>query len=441
MNTETIGAENDRFLTVHHGGKVESSRAQRRLLASNAADAAGRGFTDMAIELIFVVVLGASALDMGLLNALGTIAFVAVSIPAGYLVDRWGALKVLRVGMGTKLILLVCLLILSLTNTLTISLGLVLATLLGVCNVFGETSQIAAVPAVDQERMGLNRLIAQLTAADQALGIIIPAVAGTVFSLAGAPPLLIAAGTLFSAALWLACLLPAKHLSSDKGGNGSRVESGDQSEDAGISMFGGLQYLFRHRTLLILTAATALCNLGLAIGSTVEGLFIINELGFGAQGYGFFAAVSAVGGLLGAYIAPKIADKHLPSKLALPTVVGQVVFAGFVLLAGFTPPVWSIMLLIMYAIGWGLFVVVFNVAMTSWVVEITPERLLGRVMSARRLFTFGVVPLGSLAGGFIGDGLGIRAALLAWVLSNLCGLICLLILNPQQASSANEMAG
>lgn len=420
---------------------MESSSARRRLLASNATDAAGRGLADIAVELIFIVALGASALDMGLLNALGTIAFVVVSIPAGYLVDRWGALKVLRIGMGTKLILLACLFVLTLTNTLTIPLGLALATLLGICSVFGETSQIAAVPIVDHKRAALNKLIAQLTAADQALGIIIPAIAGTVFALAGASPLLVAAGILFLVALWLACLLSVPQSSLDQEGIESEAEDGEQTEDSDTSMLGGLKYLFRHRTLMILTAATALCNLGLAIGSTVEGLFVVNELGFGSQGYGIFAAVGAAGGLFGAYVAPKIADRYQPSRLALPTVTGQVVFAGFVLLAGFTPSVLSILLLATHAIGWGVLIVVFNVAMSTWVVEIAPENLLGRIMSARRLFTFGVVPLGSLAGGLIGDGFGIRAALLAWVVANLLGLICLLALNPQGSSSADAVTG
>ncbi|WP_425551746.1 hypothetical protein, partial [Glutamicibacter uratoxydans] len=169
-------------------------------MASNAADAAGRGLSDFTLEMLFVVTLSASAFQMGLLNALGSVAFVVATIPAGYLVDKISALRILRLGLGAKVVLLACLLMLTVTQTLNIAVGLVLATLLGFCNVFSETSQVAAVPEVDRGRKSLGALIARLAAADQAIGIIIPAVAGTLFALLGAAPLLAASLTLALAA-------------------------------------------------------------------------------------------------------------------------------------------------------------------------------------------------------------------------------------------------
>jgi hypothetical protein len=53
---------------------------------------------------------------------------------------------------------------------------------------------------------------------------------------------------------------------------------------------------------------------------------------------------------------------------------------------------------------WGLvgfFTVVFNVVLESLRQALTPDRLLGRVVSAFRLFSFGAVPLGSLLGGVL----------------------------------------
>lgn len=59
-------------------------KSQRMLLRSNAADAAGRNLGDFTVELLFISTLAADAFDMGLLNALGTLAFVAATLPAGY---------------------------------------------------------------------------------------------------------------------------------------------------------------------------------------------------------------------------------------------------------------------------------------------------------------------------------------------------------------------
>ncbi len=65
-----------------------SQGSQRYLITSNASDAAARGLGDITIDLLFVSALGASAFQMGLLNTLGSLAFVFASVPAGHLVDK-----------------------------------------------------------------------------------------------------------------------------------------------------------------------------------------------------------------------------------------------------------------------------------------------------------------------------------------------------------------
>jgi hypothetical protein len=42
----------------------------------------------------------------------------------------------------------------------------------------------------------------------------------------------------------------------------------------------------------------------------------------------------------------------------------------------------------------------------------TPAHLLGRVNASRRFLVFGIIPLGALMGGLLGDRLGLRATLL-----------------------------
>lgn len=397
-------------------------KSQRMLLRSNAADAAGRNLGDFTVELLFISTLAADAFDMGLLNALGTLAFVAATLPAGYLVDRLGPLRVLRLGLGAKVALTGCLLILSAAGALSVALGLVLATLLGFCNVFSETSQAAAAPALADDRTSMARLIARLAAADQALSIIIPAAAGTLFALLGAPPLLAAAAALLLAAFGTSCAVRGKTATRP-----TETEAGRSASRQG-AFAAGLRYVWDSPVLKALTLSVAFSNLGLAIGSAVEGLFIINELGLGAAGFGLYAALGGLSGLAGALLAPRLAEKFTPRELALPTIAGQIVLSGVVLSAGFAAPPLAIILLVVHAAGWGVLILVFNVSMATWVAEITPEQLLGRVTSARRLFTFGVVPLGGLLGGGIGAVFGIRAALGAWVLANVLGLVCYLSL-------------
>ncbi|WP_347039534.1 hypothetical protein AAHB37_05275 [Glutamicibacter halophytocola] len=57
-----------------------------------------------------------------------------------------------------------------------------------------------------------------------------------------------------------------------------------------------------------------------------------------------------------------------------------------------------------------------------------PEHVLGRVLSARRLLTFGAVPVGSMLGGALGTAAGTQAALAAWVIASMLAVLGFVIL-------------
>ena len=408
------------------GETKQRSRSQRYLLGSNASDAAGRTLADITVDLIFVGTLSATAFQMGLLNTLGSLAFVFASIPAGHLVDRHSALKVLRIGLAGKIAVLACLAVLAISGTLNIALGMMLCVLLGICNVFSETAQTAAVPRLIGEESetraaGISKLIARLGAADQSLTVIIPALAGTGFALLGGPTLLSLSAALGGFALMLAWRIRGYRAGS------TANEVRDRSAGYG-SMLTGLRYLVSNRLLLATTVTVALSNLGLAIGSSVEAIFIINDLGFGEVGFGAYASVSGAGGLIGALLATRITGKYSSPALLLWTGLAQIVLASMVLVAAFTSDIWSICLLSLQALGWGSVALIFNISASSWLVEMVPEELLGRVLSARRLLTFGAVPIGSLLGGALGSALGTQAALAGWVAASMLAVSCFLIL-------------
>ncbi|HAY42164.1 MAG TPA: hypothetical protein DCY59_00780 [Micrococcaceae bacterium] len=405
-------------------------RSERRFLYSNAGDAASRSLTDFTVDLIFVLTLGASAWQMGLLNTLGSLAFLVATIPIGYFVDRYRPLRLLRIGLAVKVALTVCLLLLTATGTLSIGYGFLLVTLLGMCNVVAETAQVSAVPQLNavlgaQRSSSISTLIARLTAADQSLAIIIPVAAGTAFSLLGASALLTVSAVLALIALSLACLVKLPRQISEQ-----TEEITRQSTARDTHWRSGLTYLRHDRTLIAVTLAMMCSNFGLALGSAVEALFIIEYLGFGSLGFGILAGLGGAGGLLGAALATRITVRYSASQLTVVTLILMLVLSAMVFLAAFTSPAISMTLLAVQAVLWGVALIVFNVAVTAWVAVITPEHLLGRVSSARRLFTFGAVPIGSLAGGAIGSAFGLPAALALWPLSVAAGLIGYLIVRP-----------
>lgn len=401
-------------------------RNQRYLVTSNATDAAGRTLSDITLDLLFVGALGATALQMGLLNTLGSLAFVVASIPAGHLVDKYSALKTLRIGLTGKLILMACLTLMAATGTLSIEMGMLLFALLGVCNVFSETAQTSAVPKLIGEdttprTTSISKLIARLNAADQTMVVVVPALAGTAFVLLGASSLLSIAAVLMLIALFLTLRIK---VSRDIDFSLPDAQSSAQR----TSIFAGMKYLLGNSGLRGTTLVVSLSNLGLAIGSSVEAIFIIKDLGFGELGFGIYASVAGVGGLIGAALSSRIAARYRAERLLLWTALAQVVLAAMTFGAAFTNEIFSVILLGAHALGWGSATLIFNIAASSWILDVVPEGLLGRVLSSRRLFTFGAIPLGSLVGGAVGSTWGTTAALAAWVGAALLAVICYLSL-------------
>src|SRR5690606_26562276 len=166
----------------------------------------------------------------------------------------------------------------------------------------------------------------------------------------------------------------------------------------------------------------------------VEAIFIIKDLGFGELGYGLLASVGGAGGLVGAALAGRISGAYSPAKLLVFTGSAQALLAGCVLLAAFTTEAISLILLIVQALGWGVAALMFNIASSSWVVDIVPEELLGRVLSARRLFTFGAVPLGGLLGGWLGSSFGTTARPIGWVCATSLAVLCFLLMRSSATS-------
>ncbi|GAA1073112.1 MFS transporter [Nocardiopsis composta] len=158
----------------------------------------------------------------------------------------------------------------------------------------------------------------------------------------------------------------------------------------------GLRFLFGDP----LQRALLLLSLGVGVG--VEAAFPVlvllaqERLGVPVQLYGFFVAASAAGALAGAAGAPLL-TRFLP-RAAL--VSGCFATAGAALAGlGLASSAW------LGAAAWALCGAAFtcgNILIGSAVQLITPNRLLGRASGTRRMVTWGLSPLGALAGGLLG---------------------------------------
>jgi MFS family permease len=197
----------------------------------------------------------------------------------------------------------------------------------------------------------------------------------------------------------------------------------------------GLRWLFAHRVLRATAIMVAVVNLLATAGDAVMVLFAQEKLGLDGVGFGLLFTGSAAGGVIGSLVAARL-GRRLGSARVL---VGSLVLTGVATLGvGLSSDPWVAG--VMFGIV-GLGVVLFNVVGGSLRQSLTPDHLLGRVISAFRLFSYGAVPLGALLGGVVARGFGLRAPfLVAGTVIPVVTLLCLRVVNNRTVAEARTAA-
>jgi MFS family permease len=133
------------------------------------------------------------------------------------------------------------------------------------------------------------------------------------------------------------------------------------------------------------------------------------ELASGLIGLAF--GVGAVGGLLGALLAPTVSRRI---GVGHTIVIGAILFPAPIALAALAGgPVWARLgalaaAELLSSVG----VMLFDVPLNSLQTSVIPDGLRSRVAGAFTAVNYGVRPLGAVVGGALGTSLGLRPTLL-----------------------------
>jgi MFS family permease len=153
------------------------------------------------------------------------------------------------------------------------------------------------------------------------------------------------------------------------------------------------------------------------------GLYVIRVLDFQPGVLGMIYAVGGVSSLVGALFAARAA-----SRLGVgPAMVsGLAIIGASMLLVPLAPGgvILAAAFLVAQQLGDGGFVV-YSINEVSLRQTITPDRLLGRVNSGFEICAHGVLLLGILAGGALGETLGLRGTLTIGAGAMLLAALCL----------------
>jgi MFS family permease len=143
-------------------------------------------------------------------------------------------------------------------------------------------------------------------------------------------------------------------------------------------------------------------------------VLVLRELELGPEGMGLIMAVGAVGGLIGAVAAPRLAA-WIGEGTVIP--VASMISSLFLLLVPLcvlAPERWmSLVMLIVSEFGFAFGVLVYNIMQLSMRQRVCPPRLLGRMNASIRFVVWGVMPIAALASGLLAENIGLVPTL--WI--------------------------
>ncbi|MGH8958983.1 MAG: MFS transporter [Acidimicrobiia bacterium] len=361
---------------------MRSSSAFRRLLLASTISNLGDGVIVAAFPLLAASISSSPQAVAGM-TAAATLPWLLFGLPAGVVVDRvdrvmlmW-VVDLLRAGVVGLLGLAVA------TGNASLPALYTVVFVLGVAETLFDSAAMAVVPTVVEggslERANGRLFAGQLTA-NQFVG---PPIGALLFGLIAALPAFFDSLTFLVSSLLLVGLRVA------------RAPRAVERHSLGSDLREGLVWVWRHHNIRTLAIGAAVINLSQTAAMAILVLFASDVLGLPEIGFGALFVASAMGALAGSLGAGRVAATWDRRRIVVASV-GAMALSLLAIGLARSIPVTFVGMAIM-----SLGTEFWNVVAVSYRQGATPDRLLGRVMSAYRFIAYGSFPLGALLGGWL----------------------------------------
>lgn len=370
----------------------------RRLWGGETVSELGSQVSLLAIPLLAVRVLHASPFEMGVLTASSTAAFLVVGLPAGVWVDRLSHRSVMIAADIGRLLAMGSIPVAYALGSLGLPQLYAVALAAGVFTVFFDVAYQSYLPTL----VGLEAVTegnAKLSTSAQVAQVAGPSVAGGLVQAFGSAVAVTADAVSFAfsavAITAIRSRTPPLHVPERRGMRREIAE--------------GLRFVWGQRLLRAIAATTATSNFFGGIVAAIEIVFLVRVVHVEPAVIGLILACGGAGGVLGAVTAARIAAWIGGARA---TIVGIACTASMLLL----PLSTTVSAPWLFSVGWfisGFGAVLYNVNQVSFRQRLCPPALLGRMNATMRFIVWGVLPIGALIGGVLGQKLGLRPTL--WV--------------------------
>lgn len=387
----------------YHTGTLWHSHDFLKLWTGETVSLLGSEVTTLALPLTAIVLLKATPLQMGLLSAAGSIPFLLVTLFAGVWIDHKRRRPTLIIANLGRAVLLALVPLLAFLGYLRIEYLFIIALLAGVLTVFFQLAYEAYLPRlVEQHQLVDGNSKLSLSSSIAELGG--PGLAGILVQTITAPFAILvdALSFLFSALNLLLISKPEPTLPSSQ----EKIHIFREIRE-------GIHVTVKNCYLRAFAGEAATYNLFWQAIQVVLVLFAVRQLHLSSLLIGLIFAVGSIGSLLSALLTERLAHKFGVGKTM---IAAQTLSDVATLLIPLTTILGSknstIVCMIVAFFLRGAGNTMCNVHVNSVRQTITPDALRGRTNAVYRLLVSGVIAIGALLGGVLGQQLGLPLTLL-----------------------------
>ncbi len=368
----------------------------RRLWTSILISSFGGQVTLLALPLSAAVLLHATPTQMGVLTAAEIVPFVLFSLPTGVWLDRVRKLPVYVIGELSISITVATVPLAWWLGWLSMAWLYFVGFVIGSVNTTaGSAAQIVLTQIVPRER--LVEAHAKNALASSTAEVTGPGAAGALIKLTGAPVALLADAVLL--------MVSASIL------RGVAVKETPSAANPAFwpAMREGLAFVRSHQLLITMATCVGVWQMCNQAAMVVQILFATRQLGLTERGVGLSYVSLGVGTVAASAFGYRVVRRLGPG----PTMVlgFAICGSGWLLLAVAPLSRWGIAAYAIMLLTYGMGAVFIFINFLSLRQSVTPGPMLGRMTSTMRWLILLPAGPGALLGGWLGEHIGLRAAL------------------------------
>jgi MFS family permease len=366
--------------------------------AAETVSVFGSQFYLIAMPLAAVMILDATAYEMGILFSLEMLPFLLFGLLAGVLADRRRRRAIMIICDFGRAAVLAIVPLSWYFDALSLPVLYVVAFVAGTFTAFFDIAYQAYLPVLVKrsELLDANSKLETSRASSQVAG---PGIAGLMVSAIGAPLAITGNSLSFIGSAIFLLRVKKREL----------VQSVDTCKSVLGEIKEGIDIVLSSRMLRGIAGCTGTGNLFWGMSFAILILFMESTLELSATWIGATFAVGSIGAVAGA-----IFSSRLTSALGLGRTIIVSAFLGGLpsILIVLAYPSNALLVLMPIWFATGFTGVIYNVNQVSLRQAITPDRLQGKMNATMRFIVWGVYPIGGVIGGILGEAVGLRMTFL-----------------------------